>query len=510
MNNLQSATRNPQLVTRHLPAAVCLVLLLAVYLQTLPPSLTWAHHGADGGDLVTAVARGSIPHPPGFPTYLLLGAMFIRLPWEDPVWRLNLMSAVLAAGAAALIAAEVRRWSCFSTHQAAGSRTQDAEGQGQEARARDQSAAESAIHNPPIAICTGLSLGLSPLFWSQALITEVYAPSAFFAALVAVLALQGGPAWALGLAWGIGTGVHPTLVLLAPLVAWGACGDKGERLRRLAQAGLLALLGWGAMYGPVLLARRGAPSPWGDVSTPAGWWALVSGGLYQGYLFGLPLSAWPQRLLSWAGLLARQFTPPGATLAALGWLYLWRARRVLAGVCALTFGAFSLYAIGYNTADSLVYLVPALPLAALWLGVGLARAAAWMGRRLQHGAWAILLLPLLQALLFWGRVDLSENRVAMEWAERVLGEAPPQAALLTAQDAHTFTLWYVHDVLGKRPDIVVMDQDLWAHGPYRNMVAGVLGLELAELDLSPEEAARAVGRPIVRTINDQYPVNDEQ
>jgi hypothetical protein len=65
-------------------------------------------------------------------------------------------------------------------------------------------------------------------------------------------------------------------------------------------------------------------------------------------------------------------------------------------------------------------------------------------------------------------------------------------------------------VLGKRADIVVVDQDLWAHGPYRNMVAGVLGLEFAELDLSPEEAARAVGRPVVRTINDQYPVNDEQ
>jgi hypothetical protein len=388
-----------------------------------------------------------------------------------------------------------------NAQEAAGSRTQDAEGRGQEIR--DQRVAKSAIRNPQIVICTGLSLGLSPLFWSQALITEVYAPAAFFTALVAVLALRGGPAWTLGMAWGIGIGVHPTLVLLAPLVAWGACGDQAGRWRRLVQAGLLALLGWGAMYGPVLLARRGAPSPWGDISTPAGWWALVSGELYQGYLFGLPLNAWPQRLLSWAGLLARQFTPLGATLAALGWLYLWQARRALSGACALAFGAFSLYAIGYNTADSMVYLVPALPLAALWLGVGLARAAAWMENRLRHGAWAILLLPLLQVLLFWGHVDLSGNRVAMEWAERVLGEAPPQAALLTAQDAHTFTLWYVHDVLGKRPDIVVVDQDLWAHGPYRNMVAGVLGLELAELELSPEEAARAVGRPIVRTINEQ-------
>ncbi|MBE9508758.1 MAG: DUF2723 domain-containing protein, partial [Chloroflexi bacterium] len=83
-------------------------LLLVVYLLTLPPTLTWAHHGADGGDLVTAVARGSIPHPPGFPTYLLLGELFIRLPWGDPAWRLNLMSAVLAVGAVGLTAAAIR------------------------------------------------------------------------------------------------------------------------------------------------------------------------------------------------------------------------------------------------------------------------------------------------------------------------------------------------------------------------------------------------------------------
>jgi hypothetical protein len=503
MNNRQSATRNPQLVIYHLPSAVCLVLLLVVYFFTLPPSLTWAHHGADGGDLVTAVARGGIPHPPGFPAYLLLGTLFIRFPWGDPAWRLNLMSAVLAAGAAALVAAAVRHWSCFEIHQEAGSRTQNSEGQVQEARGRDQSTAEPAIHNPQIAICTGLSLGLAPLFWSQALITEVYAPAAFFAALVMILALRGGPTWALGLAWGVGTGIHPILLFLAPLVTWGAWGNEGGRLRRLAQAGLLALLGWGVMYGPVLLARGGLPSPWGDVSTPAGWWALVSGRLYRGYIFGLPLPAWPQRLLAWMGLVARQFTPFGAALAGLGWLHLWRRCRLLAVALALAFGAFSIYAVGYNTGDSLVYLAPALPLVTLWLGAGLARATARLGDRLRRGAWLILLLPLLQGLLFWGEMDLSGNWAAVEWAERVLQQAPSQAVLLTAQDAHTFTLWYVHDVLGERPDVVVVDRDLWAQEPYRKMVAGALGLEAVEDNLAPEEAAHQVGRPISSINNDQ-------
>jgi hypothetical protein len=448
--------------------------LLVVYLLTLAPTITWAHHGADGGDLVTAVARGSIPHPPGFPTYLLLGELFIRLPWGDPAWRLNVMSAVLAAGAAGLTAMVTR----FLLPSASSG----------------------------VAPVAGLALGLAPLFWSQAVITEVYAPAAFFAALVMVLALRGSPTWALGLVWGLGMGTHPTLLFLAPLVAWGTRGEK--RLRRIVQVGLLALLSWGIMYGPVLLTRGGVPSPWGDVRTPAGWWALVSGRLYRGYLFGLPLTAWPRRLLAWAGLLARQFTPLGAMLAGLGWAWLWRQWRSFALASALAFGTFSLYAVGYDTADSLVYLAPALPVAALWLGAGLARATEWLGRRLRQGAWALLLLPALQMLLFWRQMDLSGDQEAIAWAERVLQQAPPQAILLTAQDAHTFTLWCVHDVLGERPDVVVVDQDLWGQEIYRRMMIGMLELETAGDNLSPEEAARQVGRPIF--LVDQSPIAEEE
>ena len=457
-------------------------LLLAVYLLTLPPTLTWAHHGADGGDLVTAVARGSIPHPPGFPTYLLLGELFIRLPWGDPAWRLNLMSAVLAVGAVGLTTAAVRLLL--------------------RSRIGNPHSPFSILHSP---FCAGLSLGLAPLFWSQALIAEVYAPAAFFAALVGYLALRGGPAWVLGLAWGVGIGAHPTLMLLAPLVAWRVWKKPGfsEKTWFLVQTGLMALLGCGAMYGPVLLARGGVPSPWGDVSTLGGWWALVSGRMYHEYLFRLPLAAWPQRLLAWVGLLARQFTPLGALLTGLGWMHLWREWRSLAWASALAFGAFSLYALGYNTADSLVYLVLVLPLAALSLGVGLAQAADWLEKRLRHGTWLLLLLPLLQALLFWGQMDLSGNRAAMEWAGQVLEEAPPQAMLLTAQDAHTFTLWYVHDVLDERPDAVVVDQDLWEQESYRRMMTETLGLANADADLSPEEAAQRAGRPVVKVTNDK-------
>ena len=500
------------------------LILLVVYRLTMPPSLTWAHWGADGGDLATAVARGRLPHPPGFPTYLLLGAAFVRLPWGDPAGRLNLLSALSAALAAGLTAAAIRRVSSSAVAEKGGrpqglpfhspnsddrdigaglapaldARTLRGQPQGLPLHSPDSDDRDVGAGFAPaldartlrgkpqglpllaVAATAGLSLGLAPLFWSQALITEVYAPAALFSATVLFLICSAGcqpvtPAWLLGLVWGLGIGVHPTLLFLAPLVWW----------RKIHLAHPFALLTVGILYGPVLLAWGRAPSPWADLSTLDGWWAYVSGRLYHGYLFGLPATFWPRRLLAWAGLMARQFTPLGALLALWGWARLWRENRGLAGTTALAFGAFSLYAAVYNTTDSLVYLTPALPLVALWLGAGLdalLRAAHSMLRAprsllpapcsLRPASCALLLatcvlFPALQAALFWGQMDLHHDRSAVAWAGETLRAAPPGAVLLTAQDGANFTLWYVRDVLGVRPDVRIVDRDLLGHAPYR-------------------------------------------
>ncbi|MBW2474999.1 MAG: DUF2723 domain-containing protein, partial [Deltaproteobacteria bacterium] len=43
-----------------------------------------------------------VPHPPGYPTYTLLGWLFTRLPFGSIAWRVNLLSSVSTAAAAAL------------------------------------------------------------------------------------------------------------------------------------------------------------------------------------------------------------------------------------------------------------------------------------------------------------------------------------------------------------------------------------------------------------------------
>lgn len=163
---------------------------LLVYLLTMPPGLTWAHESADGGDLIAAVVSGSVPHPSGYPTFVLFATPLARLPWQNPAWRVTLLSALAGAASAAFVAATV-----------------------QTVLGRASMA----------AIVAGLMLAFSSVFWGQATVVEVYALHACLAAALLWCAVRSrqsvSPAWtaAAGLVFGLALGNHLTSLWLAPL-----------------------------------------------------------------------------------------------------------------------------------------------------------------------------------------------------------------------------------------------------------------------------------------------------
>ncbi|MBN2005996.1 MAG: DUF2723 domain-containing protein [Anaerolineae bacterium] len=478
--------------------AITFCMALGIYLLTMAPSLTWSHHGADGGDFVTSAVTGRLAHPPGFPVYGLLARLAVRLSLrdfvaQDPAWRLNLLSALMAAGAIGLTAATALR------------------------RGQTLWAAAAAA----------LTLAVSPLFWSQALITEVYSTSAFFVAAAlwwAAYTESRGGLWVAfvgGLLWGLGCAVHWTLLFLAPLeIVWlfwergGRPAPEFSRSQLPLREGALFFAGWLAGLAPyALLPLSGPwPQPWGDMRTLAGWWDVVSARLYWGYAFGLPLADWPRRVLSWASLLARQFTPAGALLALWGIRSGWRGRRVetLGALATLALG--SVYAIAYNTPDSLVYLVLWMPLLALWLGDGLEAALAWLRRWGRRGVnantpgvgawstprnWAGLLLPLALACWNWRALDVSHDVAVARWLSQMLAQTPERAVLVAQGDAQTFALWYAQSALELRPDVLVVNGALWQQTPYREFILAQAGLPAAR----PEDLAQE--RPLCTLLQDE-------
>src|SRR6266850_8554288 len=81
--------------------AECLVvaaIAAAAYGLTLAPGV----QAGDSGELILAAQSLGIPHPPGYPLWVLLGHAFTILPWGSVALRVNALSALLAAFAAGL------------------------------------------------------------------------------------------------------------------------------------------------------------------------------------------------------------------------------------------------------------------------------------------------------------------------------------------------------------------------------------------------------------------------
>jgi hypothetical protein len=87
------------------PPALTFFAVLSLYVLTAYPDLT----GGDAPELISAAVLGGVPHPPGYPTFCLVSRLFAKLPFGTVARRMNICTAVLGAGAAALLHNAVQR-----------------------------------------------------------------------------------------------------------------------------------------------------------------------------------------------------------------------------------------------------------------------------------------------------------------------------------------------------------------------------------------------------------------
>ncbi len=124
------------------------------------------------------------------------------------------------------------------------------------------------------------------------------------------------------------------------------------------------------VYAYLPIAAAGTPPVnWGGADSWSGFFWVVTGGFYRDFVFGLPFAEWDDRLVAWADVMLDHFAPGLVAALAGAWL-LWRRDRLLAGALGLTFLSVSAYATFYETGDSLVFLIPALLMVALWISLG--------------------------------------------------------------------------------------------------------------------------------------------
>lgn len=420
-----------------------------LYLATLAPSIAWSHDGADSGDLVAAAYTLGVPHPTGYPLFMLLAHLATYLPTGDPARSVNLLDALfgaVAAGLTAWIAAELAR---------PGWRT-------------------------PAAIAAGAAIATTPLFWSQAIIAEVYALAALlFAAVLAALTRWRwewpGPRahrWLVlaSLLYGLALAHHLTAALLAPVLAIVVVATAGRAVWRPSfwlKPGLALLPGL-ALY--AYLPWRAAAHPpvnWGAADTWDGFIETVTARMYRQFSFRWDALLRTETYEGLGALLTSQLTLPVLLIALWGVVSIGARDRVWAIFLALVALTVAVGRLTYlaNYVDA--YYLPLLLMLAIWIGVGLSDVGARVGRRKRRVVYlslvpAVLALTVARVAAHYGDLDVSGETRPRAYGIATLTAMPPSAVLLTQRDEYAFSLWYAQYVLGVRPDVAIVDT--WLFG----------------------------------------------
>lgn len=448
-----------------LGAASAGLLSFALYVSTMARGITWRNLGADGGDLLTAAFTWGIPHPSGYPTYLLgLRGFSGLIPFGDEALIGNLFSVTLGGLSVAFIFLAIHRLI------------------GLVGSMRYLSAHAKWLS----AFVAALAVGASRELWSQSTITEVYALNGLFVSvlLYGLITMyrdhemgRDRPLLRISLALllGLGLGNHLTLAMLAfPLVVWSYTweNDRDSRMRLLRDWRVPAALVVGLsvyLYAP-LASSQSPLLNWGHPENADGFWWMLSGSIYQSYQFGIEGSQIPVRLSEIAEIALAQYAFVGIVLAIVGATFVYELGRGFLIASAASGMLVISYAVGYDTVDSFLYLIPIFMLLGVFAGVGMAgllsavqRTATARGLiewpRWRDGLIAVAILaavPGFSVFANYSELDLSDDREAQQYAVDSFMTAGRGSVILATEAGPIFSLWYQTYVAAPEADVLVI------------------------------------------------------
>ncbi|HEV8490465.1 MAG TPA: DUF2723 domain-containing protein [Candidatus Limnocylindrales bacterium] len=425
------------LADARLAAAVSAGIAFVVYLRTMLPGVSVG----DWAEMQFVPAQLSVPHPTGYPLYVLIGKLFSLIPVGTVAFRAGLLSAAAAAGSVAVAVLIASRLGV----------------------------------RPVIAAAAGLALAFTGTLWLEATFPEMNGLHLLLVALVVHRALvwraEGRDRDLLlgALLSGLALSNHLLAATTVPIVILFVLWDARRRLRErpvlLLQAGLLFAVGLTPYLFIPLRAVAGPPQVYGALATPDGFLNLVTGADFRGsmhFFSGESLSAAWRAVPDIVAHLLDRSSAPFLLAATLGIWLLARRDSWVAGLFVLL-TVSGVYFLSNYVADLYHYLLVGW----LVLAVGVAIAGEWVMGGLERllgpgttGAQVLfLLLPLSIAIQGWPRNDQSANRVGEELAQGVFSRLPPNAILVTYWDTLT-TLSYKHCMEGVRPDLTLRALDL--------------------------------------------------
>ena len=429
------------------------ILTFFIYINTLCPTVA----GGDSGELTSAAHLLGVAHPPGYPTWTLLGKLFTFFPFGDIAWRVNLFTAACGSAASGLILLAV---SLLTMNVWAG------------------------------LFSAGL-FAFSPLVWRYSIIAEVFSLNHLFIAGLIYLFVkfhrepedQKKKTLYLSAFWvGLGLTHHHLFTLYAIPILFLMLWQEREEIFKWRELGILAALGVLGLipylYLPWASANLQAVS-WGDLTTWDGFWTHFFRKEYGTFQLAIntvtPGEDFNDRLGLYFSQLPGEILYGGLLLAMVGlWTSLKNIRDRALALCLLVI--FFLYLFIFCGLSNLRLDVPLHVqiqarfwqqpnlLVCIWAGVGLSSLASLIRKWKEPILASFVVLAIsAQIILHYRASDQSKNYLFRDFGKALLSSLPDRAVLITSGDFIVNSLRYLQFSEGFRKDVAVAEENLMAY-----------------------------------------------
>lgn len=424
--------------------ALSFIIPLFFYIKTLCPTLS---SYADAGEFPTAAFLNGFAHPPGYPLFTLIVKLFILLPFAtNPAQKANLASAVLAAFSIAVfyILAKNLTKNTFSSFVAA------------------------------------MLAAFSPIFWRNAIVSEVFGFLVFFIAITFLLFAKWIETknkkyfyWFL-LACGFGIAHHQLLIFtLIPLFIYFLFTKKWKliKLRDFLLGILTVFIGFLPYLYVYFYASHHLPvMNWENPSTLEGLMKLITRATYGTFTLTneFQQTGIENQVKGILSLLFQNYQLLGSLLTAMGTLYLINLKKwglliysytiIFTSLLLTTFSGMPVWQVSQIQYLERFFMVSHI-FTSLLIAFGISFVLKILSspKVLQIFSIAFLIVAISFFISSnYKKVNQSDNYFADYFAHDVYASIPQNSILIMEGDSNINNLLYNRFVLEKRSDVYLI------------------------------------------------------
>lgn len=455
-------------------AIVLWLIIFSVYGSTLAPSITFI----DSGELSTVSLTLGIAHPTGYPLFSLLGRVFSMLPVaDDKVVRVNILSALLTS-----IAAIAFFFFCIEVFQ----------------YLRKEKSNSILLASS----FSALMLAFSKSFWAQAVSIEVYSLHLVLICLLLFLFVKAintydKKLWLLfSFLIGLSFTNHLTTILLGPAMLYWFFVEFGinkNTFRKSLSLVPLSLIGFSVYFYIPIRASQYPLLNWGNPQTMENFWWHFTGKQFRVWMFSSSDAARKQLNYFFENL-PIEFNSIILILAFVGFFILMIANRRVFIFTILLFVTCVVYAINYDIHDIDSYFLLAFISLAVFVAIGVNKIIDNVNGKI--GVALILggLIGLIGLQVFTNTKynDQAHNYLVEDYTNNILLNLPKNSVVLSYQwDYFVSASYYFQHIKNVRPDIVVLDKELfrrsWYFSQLEKMYPNIMNKSKLEIELFQQE-----------------------